>query len=50
MADATGQFSRQHTGSNCVKKGDDISSYVSWEGIATDFGALVFQQPWRAEE
>lgn len=42
MADAAGQFSRQHTGSNYVKKGDDISSYVSWEGIATDFGALCF--------
>jgi hypothetical protein len=54
MEDAIGQFSLKHMGSNYVKTGDEISFYVSWEGIAADFGAVFgtffSQQPWRAEE
>jgi hypothetical protein len=40
MEDAIGQFSLKHMGSNYVKKGNEISFYVSWEGIAADFGAV----------
>ena len=40
MADAVGEFSLKHTGSTYAKNGDEISSFVSWEGTATDFGAV----------
>jgi hypothetical protein len=40
MADAIGEFSLKHTGTTYAKTGDEISSYVSWEGSATDFGTV----------
>ena len=40
MADAVGEFSLKHTGTTYAKNGDEILSFVSWEGTATGYGVV----------